>query len=316
MTDGNTAPRWTGRQFHNQPVLSHQHRFLVAMWDAVRRETDGRVAISVHAENDGIAGSDPAALAMLRQGEIEFFTVMGGILGSVVPAMEIQGLPFAFARHEQVHRANDGDLGIYLTRDCAAHGIHRFPAGLLENGFRHLCMVERPIRSEADLVGLKLRVPNGRMFRDFFATLGAEPVVVNIRELYDALQHRRVDGHENPLVITEFNKLYEVTRSISLTAHMWSGFNLVAHLGFWRSLPAEVQAVIERQVTATARAQRTYTDALNATLETSLAARGMQVNAADFSGARPKLAAFYRRWKIELGSAVWSLLEAEVGALG
>jgi tripartite ATP-independent transporter DctP family solute receptor len=316
MTDASIVPRWTGRQFHNQPVVGHQHRFLVAMWEAVREQTGGRVAVSVHAENGGIAGSDPAALAMLQRGEIEFFTVMGGILGSTVPAMAIQGLPFAFARHEQVHRANDGALGAYLTRECAAHGIHRFPAGLLENGFRHLCMVERPIRSEADLAGLKLRVPNGRMFRDFFATLGAEPVVVNIDELYDALQHRRVEGHENPLAITEFNKLYEVTRSISLTAHMWSGFNIVAHLGFWRSLPAEVQAVIERQVTATARAQRAYTDALNTTLETSLAARGMQVIVADFSGARPKLAAFYRRWKAELGAEAWDLLEAEVGTLG
>jgi tripartite ATP-independent transporter DctP family solute receptor len=310
-----TERRWTARQFHNQPELSHQHRFLVAMWEVVGRETGGRIAVSVHAENGGIAGSDPAALAMLQRGEIEFFTVMGGILGSVVPAMEIQGLPFAFARQEQVHRVNDGQLGAYLARECAAHGIHRFQAGLLENGFRHLCMVERPVQTEADLEGLRLRVPNGRMFRDFFTALGAEPVVVNINGLYDALRQRRVDGHENPLVITEFNKLYEVTCAISLSAHMWSGFNLVAHLPFWRSLPEAVQAVIERQVTAAARAQRAYTDALNRTLETTLAGRGLQINAADLSGAPPKLAAFYRRWRTELGATAWGLLEAEVGPL-
>ena len=310
-----TDRRWTARQFHNQPELSHQHRFLVAMWEAVGRETGGRIAVSVHAENGGIAGSDPAALAMLQRGEIEFFTVMGGILGSVVPAMAIQGLPFAFARHEQVHRANDGALGAYLARECAAHGIHRFQAGLLENGFRHLCMVERPVQTEVDLEGLRLRVPNGRMFRDFFTALGAEPVVVNINGLYDALRQRRVDGHENPLVITEFNKLYEVTRAVSLSAHMWSGFNLVAHLPFWRSLPEAVQAIIERQVTATSLAQRAYTDALNRTLETTLAGRGLQINAADLSGARPKLAALCRRWRTELGATAWGLLEAEVGPL-
>lgn len=313
---GSGKPRWVGRQFHNQPQLSHQHQFLVDMWDAIERETGGRVAVSVHARNGGIAGSDPAALRMLQEGEIEFFTVMGGLLDSVVPVAAIQGLPFAFSRHEQVHAANDGALGAYLARECAAKGIHRFQRGLLENGFRHLCMVDKPIRSEADLAAVRLRVPNGRIFRDLFATLGAEPVAINIDELHGALAARRVDGHENPLVITEFNRLYEVTRSVSLTAHMWSGFNLVANLAFWRSLPAEVQAVIEREVTQMARAQRAYTDALNRKLEATLAGRGMALNRADFSGARAKLAGFYRRWKQELGATAWRLLEAEVGALG
>lgn len=309
------VPRWAGRQFHNQPELSHQHQFLATMWERIRDETDGQLAITVTARNGGIAGSDPAALEMLRRGEIEFFTVMGGILGAVVPAAEIQGLPFAFERHVQVHRANDGPLGAYLARECAAHGIHRFQSGLLENGFRHLSMIDAPIRGAADLAGRRIRVPQGRMFAEFFAALGAEPVAINIDGLHDALSTRRVDGHENPLVIIEVNRLYEVTRFISLTAHMWSGFNLVAHLGFWRRLPEEVQRVISRNVAATAQAQRADTDALNRRLEATLAGRGMRFNTADLSSARPLLQPFYRRWKAALGVAAWELLEAEVGKL-
>jgi hypothetical protein len=69
----------TGRQFHNQPEKSHLHGFLVDLWDEVRRETAGALDISVHAQNAGIAGSDPAALKMLVAGEVEFIVLMGGL---------------------------------------------------------------------------------------------------------------------------------------------------------------------------------------------------------------------------------------------
>src|SRR6266849_10488522 len=83
-------------QFHNQTATSSLHRRLVEMWTAIRTESRGRVDTQVVAQNNGIAGSDPAALKMLMAGEIQFFTLMGGILGTVVPVAEVQQVPFVF----------------------------------------------------------------------------------------------------------------------------------------------------------------------------------------------------------------------------
>ena len=68
-------------QYHNQPAGGTLHKNLVAMWDAVRGETNGRVEATVYAENNKIAGGDPEALKKLLSGEIQFFTLMGGIIG-------------------------------------------------------------------------------------------------------------------------------------------------------------------------------------------------------------------------------------------
>ncbi|HYI91309.1 MAG TPA: TRAP transporter substrate-binding protein [Beijerinckiaceae bacterium] len=311
------SARWTGRQFHNQPEQSHQHQFLLDLWSDVRADTSGRVAVSVHAQNAGVPGSDPQALDMLQSGELEFMTLMGGILGRAVPATEIQGLPFAFTSHAQVHAVNEGALGAYLDEECRAKGIHRFRHGLLENGFRHIGMTAKPINNAEDLVGAVMRVPDGQMFRDLFTALEAKPVVVNINGLYDALASGRVDGQENPLVVTEVNKLYEVTRFMSLTSHMWSGFNLIANRAFWDGLPGDVQAVIDRHVQKHAQRQRTYTDGFNRELETILAERGIRFNKADTDSFRAKLGAgFYRRWRGQLGETAWRLLEVEIGRLG
>jgi TRAP-type transport system periplasmic protein len=308
--------RWTGRQFHNQPADSHQHRFLVDLWKAVNTETNGDLDITVHPQNGNIPGSDPMALEMLQRGELEFFTVMGGIMGRVVPVAEIQGVPFAFTSHQQVHKANEGKLGEFIAKECAAKGIHRFQYGLLENGFRQISMVDKPVRAADDLVGIKIRVPDSQIIRETFDALGAKTLTVNINELYDALKTHRVEAQENPLVVTEFNKLYEVTKYLSITNHIWSGFNLLANLKFWTALPSSVQTVVDRNVKKYVAQQRAYTNDLNGKLAATLAQRGMVVNTADAGSFRQKLGSgMYRQWRTQLGTPAWTLLEETVGKL-
>jgi len=314
---GTRETSWKARQFHNQPAQSHQHQFLSDLWAQVAKETDGRLQVTVYPQNNNIPGSDPAALDMLQAGELEFFTLMGGILGRKVPVAEIQGMPFAFTSHAQVHQANDGALGEYIGRECAAKGIYRFQYGLLENGFRQISTVDRPVRTAEDLRGMKMRVPDGQMFRELFSALEAEPVTINIRELYEALKAKRVDAQENPLVITEVNRLYEVTKYVAVTNHMWSGFNLLGNLDFWTRLPAGVQDAVQRNVRKYVAMQRAYTDDLNRQLGDKLAARGLVFNNADVASFRRKLGGgFYQRWKNEFGPTAWGLLEREVGKLG
>ena len=307
--------RWTGRQFHNQPEASHTHGFLVALWDEVAERSGGALRITVHAQNAGIPGSDPAALRMIVSGELEFMSVMGGIIGQAVPVAEIQGLPFAFASHEQVHGAMRGALGDHLRREMAAKGIHAFRDGVLENGFRHIVSVDRPVRDAADLADYRMRIPAGRLFEDTFRALGAQPVIVDIRGLYESLRDRRVDGQENPLAVVEVNRLYEVSKYVSLTSHMWSGFNLIGNLAFWRALPEDVQEIVNRAVATHVSRQRAYTEGFNRELETKLSTeRGMVFNTADAASFRRALSAdFYSRWRREFGETAWLLLENAIG---
>jgi tripartite ATP-independent transporter DctP family solute receptor len=282
----------------------------------VREETGGRLAIGVHADNGGLKASHLEIVGMLQRGELEFYALMGSLLGPLAPVMEIQSLPFAFTREEQVYRLMDGALGDHLREALAPHGIHLVAGGLLENGFRHISTVDKAVRCADDLAGLRIRVPEGRIFEDTFRSLGAEPVAVFVLEMHRALGERRVDGQENPLAITEALRLYEVTRHISLTCHMWSGFNLIANRQFWENLPAGVQEIVLRNVRLHVGRQRAHTQALNRDLQAKLAGRGMIFTTHDTASFRRRLAGdFYRRWKSELGAAAWTLLEAEVGTL-
>jgi tripartite ATP-independent transporter DctP family solute receptor len=304
------------RQFHNQTEGSPLDKRLKEMWAAVERETGGKIRVKTYGGNDNIPGGDPQARGMLISGEIEFYTLMGGILDEVVPIADIQGMPFAFKDSQQVYSALDGDLGTLLQQEALTKGIYVVPGACFENGFRHITSSTHPIRTVADLRGMKLRVPASQMFADCFKSLGAEPISINTNKLYDALKTGMVEGQENPLAIADGFKLYEVQRYVSLTAHMWSGYNLLANLAVWRSLPAGVQDAIRRNAVKYVKLQRADNVALNMALVDGLAKRGMMFNTADTSGFRAPLGDFYRRWKEHLGAKAWAMLENHVGRLG
>ena len=132
MTAQDSALSFT--QYHNQTPASSLHKRLVEMWSTIERESQGRIRTTVFAQNNNIQGSDPAALKALVAGEIQFFTLMGGILGTLVPAAEVQQVPFAFRSAAGAHRAMDGPLGAYLIEEMAANGIHGFRIGAFDNG--------------------------------------------------------------------------------------------------------------------------------------------------------------------------------------
>jgi tripartite ATP-independent transporter DctP family solute receptor len=310
------AAEYKFSQYHNQAASGPLHKNLTSMWAAVAAETNGRVETTVNAENNKLPGGDPVALKMLIAGEIQFFTLMGGIIGTVVPVAEAQQLPFAFRSAAEAHKAIDGPLGQYIGEEMAAKGMYLFPVAGFDNGMRQVASVSRPVASPSDFAGMKIRVPPGQMMIDTFGAFGAQPVTTSANQIYDALKTGKVDAQENPLAILEGFRLYELVKYVSLTNHMWSGFNAMANLTTWKALPDDIRSAIERNFTKYVRAQRQDQAALNASLREDFVKRGLVFNEVDQAAFRARLPGVYAIWKDKLGAKCWSLVEAEVGKLG
>ncbi len=100
----------------------------------------------------------------------------------------------------------------------------------------------------------------------------------------------------------------EVMKYISITNHMWSGFNMLAHLPTWKKLPAGIQTSIDRNVAKYVQLQRQDQQKLNDEARAALG-RKLAMNEADAASFRPKLSSVYASWKEKLGSKCWSLLQ-------
>jgi tripartite ATP-independent transporter DctP family solute receptor len=305
------TPRFRYRLGLNQPAGSPTARRIIEMAEAIGHETGGDFLIEVFPESR--LGPDPKMFAELRANALEFF-LAGATLGEVAPTSALPLLPFAFSQSKAVFAALDGALGDQIRSELARNGLHAFHH-CWQNGFHHLTTSTRPICNAADLAGLKFRSPGGAIAADFFKALGAEAGMVPFSSMYDALKARTFDGQSDPLGVVLSLKLYEVQTYLSLTAHWWSGFTLLANATAWVTLPREIQEVAERNAEKFALLQRADIEQVNAAGAEELARKGMQVNTAETDSFRAKLGDFYARWRARAGPTTWRQLESYAGEI-
>jgi tripartite ATP-independent transporter DctP family solute receptor len=281
---------------------------------AIKTETNGRLDVQIFPSSQ--LGSDTDTLSQLRSGGVEFFTLSGLILSTLVPAASINGLGFAFPDYATVWKAMDGELGAYVRAQIAKANIVAMEK-IWDNGFRQTTSSTKPINAPEDLRGFKIRVPVSPLWTSMYKAFEASPASINFNEVYSALQTKLVEGQENPLAIISTAKLYEVQKFCSLTNHMWDGFWFLANRRAWERLPQDVRTIAAKHINAAGENERADVAKLNATLQDDLAGKGLVFNKPAAAPFRDKLrqAGFYAEWKGKFGDEAWTILEKSVGKL-
>ena len=281
----------------------------------IKAATNGRVNVKAFPSSQ--LGSDPGMLSQLRAGALEMLALPGAFLNEIVPVASIENLAYAFSNRDVVFRAMDGDLGKLIRNEIGTKGMFVFDK-IWENGYREITTSTKPIRVVGDLAGLKIRVSPGKIRIDTFRSLGASPTPIALSELYTALQTHVVDAQENPLILIEQQKFYEVQKYISLSNHIWSGYWTLMNVDAWKRLPADVQRIFARELNAATLRARNDNRILNESVADKLRRRGMQINPVQVAGFKAKLvdSKYYDRWKAEFGPGAWSALERYAGKVG
>jgi tripartite ATP-independent transporter DctP family solute receptor len=300
---------------HNLPVTHPIHLRAKEMVDGIREETKGRVDIQIFPSSQ--LGSDTDVLSQLRSGGVEFFTLSGLILATLVPVAAITGIAFAFPDYAKVWQALDGELGAYVRAQMLAKANLIALDRIWDNGFRQITSSTKPIVTADDLKGFKIRVPVSPLWTSMFKALDASPASINFVEVYSALQTRIVDGQENPLALIATAKLYEVQKYCSLTGHMWDGYWFMANRAALERIPPELRAIVVKHVNSAAMRERADVALLNASMQRELTDKGMIFNQAKSDTFRDKLrkAGFYAEWKAKFGDEAWVILEKFSGKL-
>lgn len=314
MPRGASAAEFNYKFANNFPLGHPMNNRMQEAADRIAAETDGRVALAIFPNNQ--LGSDTDTLNQVRSGAVEFFTLSGIILSSLVPVASINGVGFAFSDMSEVWKAMDGPLGAHVRKAITDARLHVMPH-MFNNGFRQITTSTVPIEGPDQLRGLKIRVPVSPLWTSMFQSLGCAPTSINWNETYTALQTGIADAQENPLSTIDAGKLFEVQKYCSLTNHMWDGFWMLANPRAWRALPEDLQQIVEKNMTDAAMAQRADIDELNRTLRTELEGNGMAFNEPDPAAIREVLrtAGFYEEWHKSFGDEAWGLLEATTGQL-
>lgn len=285
-----------------------------AMAERIRAQTGGRVDVQLFPSSQ--LGGDTDMLSQTRSGALEMQLIPALVLSVLVPASSINGIGFAFPDDDAVWKAMDGDLGAYVRGQIAKAGLAVMDR-MWDNGFRQVTTSTKPIATADDLKGLKIRVPVSPLWTSMFKAFGSSPTSINFAETYTALQTRVVDAEENPLIVIDTARLYEVQKYCSMTNHMWDGYWLLFNRAGWRDLPDDLKAVVARNVDQAARDERADVVRMNVGLQTTLEGKGVIFNVPDRASFQAALrdAGFYKQWRASYGEEAWALLEKASGKL-
>lgn len=288
---------------------------MVKFGEELERLSDGDIEVDIFpAQQLGGAAENVQAV---KVGAIEMMWVGTAYLTRTVPELEIIGLPFQFPDREAAFEIVDGPVGDALDAKMADAGMTSM--GFMELGFRQLTNNARPIEQLSDLEGLKIRLQPNETHLATFRALGANPVAMDVKELYSALEQGVIDGQENPFAIINVAGYAEVQDYVSNTGHFFDFISVVANKKWFDGLDADTQALVTEAMDIAIAYQRELAAEQDAAGLALLEEAGMTYTpvseqlAADLRSATAGVAA---ETKARLDPALVELLDTETSKSG
>lgn len=190
----------------------------------------------------------------VRSGTLAITWVGAAYLSRIVPQLEALSLPFVLDNREVAFRVIDGPVGDAIDKKLQDKGF--ISLGWMELGLRHVTNNRQPIKTMADLSGLKIRLQPSETHLATFRALGANPIAMDVKELYSALEQGVVDGEENPYTVISASRYGEVQKYLSNTGHFFDYIAVLASKKAFEQLKPEYQKAVREAMTETVVFQR------------------------------------------------------------
>ncbi|TVM36832.1 DctP family TRAP transporter solute-binding subunit [Oceanidesulfovibrio marinus] len=208
--------------------------------ELVKEKSGGEIEVKVFPSSQ--LGGQKDLIEGLIYGTVDMALVGTAVLGQFQPKISIFDLPFLFKDRQHAYKSLD-TVGMELGKELEPKGIKLL--GYMENGIRHMTNNVRPIKTPADMEGLKIRVMNNKIYVETMKALGASPTPMAFGELYSAMQQGTVDGQENPSAHIWTKRFFEVQDYASLTAHAYSPEPMLISMISWGKLSDDQKAIVQ-----------------------------------------------------------------------
>jgi tripartite ATP-independent transporter DctP family solute receptor len=207
---------------------------LLYMARLVEERTGGRHRIRVFHSRQ--LGEEKETIEQTRVGAIDLNRTNVAPIGSLIPAANVLALPFLFRSFDHLHNVLDREVGSEILASFERHGF--VGLAFYDSGARSLYNSIRPVRTLADLKGMRIRVQQSELMVDMLKALGAEPVELPYGQVLTGLSTKVIDGAENnwPSYVTTGH--YRLAPYYTLTEHTMGPEVLVMSQRAWESLSA------------------------------------------------------------------------------
>jgi tripartite ATP-independent transporter DctP family solute receptor len=238
-------------------------------------EAESGAAIKVEVYPAGQLGGEAELVAQAKSGAIQM-AMVSGVYGNFCKEAAVLDTPFLFSSAVVAWKVLDGAFGEKLADHCLKKtGLRTLAYG--ETGFRNFTNSVRPIKSPADVKGLKLRVQQLPLYVEMVKGLGGVPTPVAWPETPGALKTKVVDGQENPVSVILGSKFYEFQKYMTLDQHVYGTDFVLVNEAFYQKLNPEARALLKRNAAVAGNAGRAIQQINSAAGVKQLSEKGMEI---------------------------------------
>lgn len=223
--------------------------------ELVETRSKGQHTVQIYPNATLASGNDRVEIEMTQAGAIDIVLKSTVWLAQLDSKFAAISLPWIFPDVKSALRVMDGPPGQELDKLLRKQNLHALAWG--SGGFFQLYSNKGPIKTPADIAGVKIRTPGLALYLDSWKEVGAVPVALNFAEVFSSLQAGAIDGGISPIPLIYSSRFFEVSKNISLVNFSFEGVGLIASDVFWARLSEEDRKMVRQAAVEAMTYQRT-----------------------------------------------------------
>lgn len=241
--------------------------------ELVKEKTNG--AYDIQLFPNSALGDERTMLESMQMGTLDAGIITSGPFVNFVPEFGVFDMPFLFPDNQSAYKILDGEIGKEILGKLESKGLKGL--AYAERGFRNLTNSVRPVKTAADIKGLKIRVMENEVYISSFTSMGVNAVPMAWTEALTALQQGTIEGQENPVNVIHAYKMWDSQKYVTMTRHAYAAAVITFSLDTFNKLPADVQQIFLDSAQEAAEYERAWVADNEATQMENLEKNGMQI---------------------------------------
>jgi tripartite ATP-independent transporter DctP family solute receptor len=275
--------------------------------DALAKNSGGRLKVDIFP--NGQLGFERDLIEGMRLGTIDAAVVTNAPISGFEPRMMVLDLPFIFKSREGAFKVMDGDVGKKLFGYLEAQNLKGL--AYFDAGWRMVVSTKKPLAKPEDYPGTRFRVMENPLYVSTFKSLGVNATPMNWGEVYSGLRQGTIDSLDLPVYVIYQAKIYEVAKYMAATEHMFTPVVLMMSNAKFKSLPADLQAVVTRTALEVTPVQRQISADMTQDFLTKLREQKMEIVAVpDKKAFQDRMQSVYREFEGKIGKDLITAVQA------
>jgi len=212
------------------------------MGERLKALSGGKHTIKVF--NNSALGNEKDTIEQTKIGALQMVRVNIAPMNNICPETQVPTMPFLFRSVEHMHKVLDGPVGEEILKSCEKQGF--IGLAFYDSGARSMFTAKKPVRSFADMKGLKVRVQQSDLWVSMIEAMGANATPMPMGEVYTGLKTGLIDAAENNYPTYESARAFEVAKYYSKTEHSMAPEMLLFSKRAWDKLSPEEQGWIRQ----------------------------------------------------------------------